>query len=181
MLVLELQNFPDTTVVRCSGRIVRGNAADALLRTVMSREGKRHFQIDLTGVTAIDAGGLGVLVVIERWAGDTDRTIQLINPTSIVREALDATHLSAVLNIRRFAQESRDNAPWGMQMDAAAQMTSRAHYSPRAGTLLAGGSSFLLKCRTVPGYSLDSSVQRDSYGRIMRSAAAIFARLRAEF
>jgi len=128
VLVLELQNLPDTTVLRCSGRIVRANAADALLRIVTSQEDKRHFQIVLTGVTAIDGAGLGVLVAIERWARDTDHNVQLINPTSIVREALDATHLNAVLNIRRFAQQIGEAAPWGMQMDSAAQMTIRAHY-----------------------------------------------------
>jgi anti-anti-sigma factor len=85
-------------VLRCTGRIVHGDGADTLLRTVMFQDDP-HIQIDLSGVNAIDAGGLGVLAALERRARDTGRTIQLMNPTKRVREALDTTGLSAVLQI----------------------------------------------------------------------------------
>jgi anti-anti-sigma factor len=98
VLRLEVQNHPHVTVLRCAGRIVRGDGADDLLRTVKAQD-KRDLQIDLSKVAAIDAGGLGVLVELERWARDTKRTLQLINPTKRVFEALEATGLSSVLQV----------------------------------------------------------------------------------
>jgi anti-anti-sigma factor len=93
VLRFEIHNSPHVVVLRCTGRIVQGDGADALLRAVMSQD-SRHVQIDLSGVNAIDAGGLGVLVALERWARDGNRTIQLINPSKRVREALEATGLN---------------------------------------------------------------------------------------
>ena len=89
MLTLEIQNHTHFAVLRCSGRIVHGDGADELLRAAMSQE-KRHLQIDLSGVESIDAGGLGVLAALEQWAKDGNRTIELLNPSMRVREALEA-------------------------------------------------------------------------------------------
>jgi anti-anti-sigma factor len=98
VLRLEIHSSPHLAELRCSGRIVQGDGADDLLRAVMSQD-KRIIKIDLSGVNAIDAGGLGVLVRLERWAKEGNRTIELINPRKRVREALDTTGLSAVLQI----------------------------------------------------------------------------------
>jgi anti-sigma B factor antagonist len=98
VLSLEVQNSSEIMVVRCSGRIVQGSGTDELLRAVMSQD-CRHIQIDLSRVKAIDAGGLGVLVTLERWARDGNRKIQLLNPSKRVRDALETTRLSSVLDI----------------------------------------------------------------------------------
>ncbi len=98
VLTLEVQNHPHVTVLRCSGRIVHGDGADTLLRALMSQD-SRHLRIDLSGVKAIDAGGLGVLVALGKWAKDGNRTIQLTNPSKRVREALETTKLISVLQI----------------------------------------------------------------------------------
>ena len=98
VLTLEIQNHPYLTVLRCSGRIVRGDGADELLRAAMSQD-KRHLQIDLSGVESIDAGGLGVLAALQTWAEDGNRTIELVNPSVRVREALETTKLSSVLQV----------------------------------------------------------------------------------
>src|SRR5512135_1138888 len=95
VLSLEVQNSSEIMVVRCSGRIVQGSGTDELLRAVMSQD-CRHIQIDLSRVKAIDAGGLGVLVTLERWARDGNRKIQLLNPSKRVRDALETTRLSSV-------------------------------------------------------------------------------------
>jgi len=97
-VLFEIHNAAQVTVVRCSGRIVRGDGTDDLLRAVMSQD-SLHIQIDLSRINAIDAGGLGVLVALERWARDGNRTIQLINPSKRVREALETTGLSSVLQV----------------------------------------------------------------------------------
>jgi anti-anti-sigma factor len=98
LLKLEIQNHPHLTVLRCSGRIVHGDGADTLLRTAMSQENS-DLQIDLCDVDAIDASGLGVLARLEKWAKEGNRTVQVINPTGLVREAIEATHLNSVLQV----------------------------------------------------------------------------------
>jgi anti-anti-sigma factor len=108
VLKLEIQHLPQTAVVRCLGRIVRGDATDDLLRAVMSQDSP-HIQIDLSRTNAIDAGGLGALVRLERWGRDCNRVIQLTNPTARIRKVLDATGLTAVFQIEP-AVQSRGNA-----------------------------------------------------------------------
>jgi anti-anti-sigma factor len=108
VLSLELQNSSEITIVRCSGRMVQGSGTDELLRAVMSQD-SRHIQIDLSSVKAIDAGGLGVLVLLERWARTGNRKIQLVNPSKRVREALETTGLSSVLHVCP-AQQRRHQA-----------------------------------------------------------------------
>ena len=109
MPTVEVQHDPHVTVLRCSGRIVRGDGADDLLRTVTSQN-KRQVQIDLSRVEIIDAGGLGVLAALEKWAKDGNRTIQVINPTKRVREALETTKLISVLQICSAIRDCDDAA-----------------------------------------------------------------------
>ncbi|MGI9103224.1 MAG: STAS domain-containing protein [Terriglobales bacterium] len=80
-----------------------------LLNAVMSKD-KRHIQIDLSGVSTIDAGGLGVLASLERWARDGHRTLHIVNPSKHVSEALDATGLSSVLQVRPANQDRSQKA-----------------------------------------------------------------------
>jgi anti-anti-sigma factor len=98
VLTLEIQNYPQHAVLRCSGRILHGEGAEELLRAAMSQD-KSHLQIELSGVESIDARGLGVLAALEQWAKDGNRTLELVNPTMRVREALQATKLSSVLQV----------------------------------------------------------------------------------
>jgi anti-anti-sigma factor len=86
------------TVLRCSGRIVKGEGADTLFRTVKSAR-EPHIQIELSEVSGIDAAGLGTLAELELWARNGNRTIQLMNPSTRVRGALDVTRLGSVLQI----------------------------------------------------------------------------------
>ena len=98
MLKLEVQESPLVTILRCSGRIVYGDGVNTLLKAVMAKD-TRHFLIDLNGVNAIDAAGLGALAALERWARNENRTILLANLSKRVREAVETTGLSSVLRI----------------------------------------------------------------------------------
>ena len=98
MLKLEVQESPLVTILRCSGRIVYGDGSDALVKAVMSKD-TRYFLIDLNGVKAIDAAGLGALAALERWARSENRTVHLANLSKRVREILETTGLSSVLQI----------------------------------------------------------------------------------
>jgi anti-anti-sigma factor len=98
VLKVEVQESPLVTILRCSGRIVYGDGNHTLVKAVMSKD-TRYFLIDLNGVTAIDAAGLGALAALERWARSENRTIHLANLSKPVREALEITGLSSVLQI----------------------------------------------------------------------------------
>ena len=98
MLKLEVQESPLVTIFRCSGRIVYGDGSDTLVKAVMSKD-TRYFLIDLNGVSAIDAAGLGALAALEGWARNENRTIHLANLSKRVREILETTGLSSVLQI----------------------------------------------------------------------------------
>jgi anti-anti-sigma factor len=98
VLKLEVQESPLVTILRCSGRMVYGDGNDTLVKAVMSKD-SRHFLIDLNGVNASDAAGLGALAALERWARNENRTIHLANLSKRVREAVETTGLSSVLQI----------------------------------------------------------------------------------
>lgn len=98
MLTLEVQESPLVTILRCSGRILHGDGADTLVKAVMS-EDTRYFLIDLHGVNAIDAAGLGALAGLEGWARSDNRAVHLVNLSKRVREALEITGLSSMLQI----------------------------------------------------------------------------------
>ncbi len=98
-MLFEIHNGADIALVRCSGRIVHGEGTNDLLRAVMSQQ-SHHIQIDLSRVSTIDAGGLGVLARLARWAKEEHRLVELVNPSRRVRTALEATKLNSVLRIR---------------------------------------------------------------------------------
>ena len=87
MLETESQISQQVTVLRCYGRLVHGDGAEALRQAVMSQD-ESLFAIDLSGVEAIDAAGLGVLVELEKWAIDRGATIHFLNPSPQVHEVL---------------------------------------------------------------------------------------------
>jgi anti-sigma B factor antagonist len=55
--------------------------------------------VDLTGVDAVDASGLGALVGLEKWARHTGMRVRLLNPSRYLRELLQLTKLDRVFDI----------------------------------------------------------------------------------
>jgi anti-anti-sigma factor len=89
----------DVAVLQCAGRIVRGEAIHFLKEAVISLRKPRVIVVDLTEVTMLDGGGLGMLVFLHRWTRDRDIQLKLVNPSTFVREMLDRTRLTCVFNI----------------------------------------------------------------------------------
>jgi anti-anti-sigma factor len=106
---VEVERGSPVIVLRCAGRIVKGDGADALLRAVTSEPGS-HIVIDLNEVNAIDAAGLGVLAQLELWAREGNRTIRWLNPSPNVRAALEVTRLGSVLQLEPERQSRRTAA-----------------------------------------------------------------------
>jgi anti-anti-sigma regulatory factor len=89
MLSVHIENIGDLAVVECVGRIVRSEAAFELRKAVSLQSDSRIIVLDLSGVTAIEGGGLGMLVFLERWADDHDIRLKLFNPRQSVRDRLE--------------------------------------------------------------------------------------------
>jgi anti-anti-sigma regulatory factor len=89
MLKVNIDNIGDLAIVECEGRIVRSEAAFKLRDAVTSQSDAGTIVIELTDVHAIEGGGLGMLVFLQRWARDHDIRLKLFNPSRSVRQRLD--------------------------------------------------------------------------------------------
>jgi anti-anti-sigma regulatory factor len=85
--------------MECEGRIVRSEAAFKLREAVMSLRNARIIVLDLSEVGAIEGGGLGMLLFLQRWACDHDIQFKLFNPTKSVRDRLALVNPIAGLDI----------------------------------------------------------------------------------
>jgi len=96
MLNATAQKLGDSTVLRCQGRIVIGEAY-AILRNAVSRQTDAGTLIlDLAQVDRIDAGGLGVLLGLREWAHSHAIRFQLMNVMNRVEQVLEVTKLDRV-------------------------------------------------------------------------------------
>ena len=93
MLTVSIEPMGDVVTLRCVGRIVRGQETAILCAAVQQHA--RNLVLDLAGVDAIDAAGIGVLVSLQA-AGIY---LKLVNPTRQVREVLRVTKLETVFEI----------------------------------------------------------------------------------
>ena len=93
MLTVTSKTVAHTVVLNCRGRFVRGEES-ALLCAAVRHHG-RDVVLDLSGVTAIDAAGIGALVSLQA-AGVY---LKLMNATEAVREVLRLTGMESVFEI----------------------------------------------------------------------------------
>ncbi len=98
MLQIEVQVCGEVAVLRCAGRIVQGWQIGALRQAVMAQD-RLRILLDMSDVTTIDAGGLGLLIELQNWAEAGGRRLTLLNPTHAVRDVLETTHLSSVFAV----------------------------------------------------------------------------------
>src|SRR4030081_2805071 len=101
MLTVTVKDSDDGVVLQCQGRIVRGDET-AILCAAVRQEG-RNVTLDLTGVDAIDAAGIGSLVSLQA----SGIYLTLLNPAEQVREVFRVTQLESIFEIRdsRAAEE----------------------------------------------------------------------------
>ena len=93
MLTVTAHHVAEIVVLRCRGRLVRGEES-ALLCAAVRHHG-RDVVLDFGEVSAIDAAGIGALVSLQA-AGVY---LKLLNPTGPVRDVLRLTRLEAVFEI----------------------------------------------------------------------------------
>ncbi len=88
MLTMHVENLNDLTVIECKGRIVTSDAVFELRDVVRAQVTARIIALDLSDVKAIGGGGLGMLVVLDRWARDNNIQFKLFSPSRAVLEGL---------------------------------------------------------------------------------------------
>jgi anti-anti-sigma factor len=96
MLNATVQKLGDSTVLRCQGRIVIGDAYTILRSAVLSQTRSRMLVLDLAQVDRIDAGGLGVLLGLREWAYSHAIKLRLMNVMNQVAQVLELTKLDDV-------------------------------------------------------------------------------------
>jgi anti-anti-sigma factor len=98
-LQYQVECLQDVAVVNCSGRMVRGAALDAFRRRIEQLDRIRVLVLDVSEVDQLDAGGLGTLLLVRRWAMQKSARMKLVNPPLFFRRLLEATHLAPVFEI----------------------------------------------------------------------------------
>ena len=102
--------------VLCQGRLVRGQET-ALLCAVIQQHG-RDIILDLSGVTAIDAAGIGALLSLQA-AGSY---LRLVSPSLAVRQVLRLTSLDSVFEISEWECTSET---MGLEPQIGSELTLR--------------------------------------------------------
>src|SRR6266700_280709 len=95
MLTVTVENLGGVAILRCRGRIVRGEETAILCAAVQQ---ERNIILDLTEVESIDAAGIGLLVSLQA-AG---MYLTLMNPTKQVRVILRITKVESIFEICEF-------------------------------------------------------------------------------
>jgi len=89
MLKIHEETVGDMAMLECEGRLVRSDAAFKLREAVTAHKDARVVVLDLTEVHALEGGGLGMLVFLQRWAHDHDIQLKLFNPSLSTRHRLE--------------------------------------------------------------------------------------------
>ena len=98
MLKVYTRNLGSVAVVGLQGRIVNGETA-SLREAVDSQSKANAIVLDLARVTAVDAGGLGMLLELRRHAESNGAGLKLMNVSKFVRQVLEITRLDSVFEI----------------------------------------------------------------------------------
>jgi anti-anti-sigma regulatory factor len=85
---VHVDNLGEMAIIECAGRFVRNEAAFKLRDAVTSQTAARVVVLDLTEMHAIGGGGLGMLMLLQRWAQDHDIRFKLFNPSKPVQDKL---------------------------------------------------------------------------------------------
>ncbi len=112
----QIEQLHDIAIVRCSGRLVRGRALENFERRLEQLDHARILVLDLSELEQLDAGGLGILLRLRRWARQRSVQLKLVNPSTFVRRVLEATKLTSVFEISSLEEalcilRTRDNPP----------------------------------------------------------------------
>ena len=84
--------------LHCLGRIVRGEELTTLRNAALCELERQTIVLNLAGVEAIDAGGLGLLVFLHTCAHGLGSELRIV-PSAQVEKTLELTKLTSVLTM----------------------------------------------------------------------------------
>jgi len=90
VLTVSVQKLNDIVILKCRGRIVRGEERGLLCAAVRVAD---RVILDMSGVEAIDAAGIGLLVSLQA----SGVYLTLLSPSRHVRTVLRLTELDSIL------------------------------------------------------------------------------------
>lgn len=99
MFNLNVEKIGMVAVVHCEGRIVRSDAAFQLRDAVTQQKDARVVLLDLSGVEALEGGGLGMLLFLHMWTRDHGIVFKVMDPPAAVRQSLQRTRSAAAVDI----------------------------------------------------------------------------------
>jgi anti-anti-sigma factor len=94
VLSIMFESARRVVTVRCLGRLVFG-LESALFGAAVPHHRREIIIVDLSGVTAIDAAGIGALISLRA----TGSYLRLVNPSETARQVLRLTNLDSVFDI----------------------------------------------------------------------------------
>jgi anti-anti-sigma factor len=103
MLKVHAKKLGTVAILCLQGRIVRGETA-ALRNAVQAQSSVGAVILDLTRVTTIDAGGLGVMLQLREQAQAKGIDLKLMNVTKLVNRVLEITRLNSVFQVTSGAE-----------------------------------------------------------------------------
>ena len=103
MLKVHAKNIGTVAILCLQGQIVTGEAA-ALRNAVHSQSPISALILDLTRVSTIDAGGLGVMLELREQTQAKGIDFKLMNVTKLVSWVLEITRLNTVFEVTSEAE-----------------------------------------------------------------------------
>jgi anti-anti-sigma regulatory factor len=104
MLNVNVENFGKVAVVYCEGRIVRSDAAFRLRDAVTQQRDARVVLLDLSGVGALEGGGLGMLLFLDVWTRNRGIQLKVFDPTASVRKSIERVRSAVKVEIAGMAE-----------------------------------------------------------------------------
>jgi anti-anti-sigma factor len=98
MLKVHSKKLDTVAVLSLQGQIVNGET-EILLQAVQALSGVGAVKLDLARVTTVDAGGLGVMLVLREQAESNGIRFELMNLTKQISKVFEITHLDSVFRI----------------------------------------------------------------------------------
>ena len=98
MLKVHARNLGNVAILCLQGRIVNGETA-ILRNAVHSQSEVSAVVLDLSRVSTVDAGGLGVMLELREQAESKGIGFKLMNVTKLVSRVLEITRLDSVFEV----------------------------------------------------------------------------------
>ena len=98
MLKVHARNLGDVTVLCLQGQIVNGET-ETLRKVALSQSRVSAIVLDLARVSTIDAGGLGLMLMLREQTESRGIRFRLMNASKNVSRVLEITRLDSVFEV----------------------------------------------------------------------------------